>query len=248
MTLNDSTGSQSLVSESRSTHRILLIDEHWILREAVRHLVDGSDEFEIVGEAGGATEALRLIDSLQPAVVLTNVPLPDRTGVQFIGEFHSRLPQLEILVLTELHIPEHIAAAMQAGARGYVLKDCGREELFAAIREIAAGRQYLCKSLAASRPHVSVREDARPRRRREQRLANLTTTNITERQRQVLRSVALGYRNKEIAQLLGVSESAVRKHRERLCDVLQLHGTAALTRYALREGLVSELCDTGARE
>ena len=83
MTLNDSTGSQSLVSDSRSTHRILLIDEHWILREAVRHLVDGSDEFEIVGEAGGATEALQLIDSLQPDIVLTNAPLPDRTLVNF---------------------------------------------------------------------------------------------------------------------------------------------------------------------
>jgi len=246
MTLDDSTGPESLVSEGRGTHRILLIDEHWILREAVRSLVDASDEFEVVGEAGSATEALQLIASLRPDVLLTDASLPDRTGMQFIAEFHSCLPQLEILVLTALHIPEHIAAAMEAGARGYVLKNCSRAELFAAIREIAAGRQYLCKSLAVSRPHVGVREDARPRPRREQQRASLPATNITERQRQVLRSVALGYRNREIAQLLGVSESAIRKQRERLSEALGLRGTAALTLYALREGLVSELCDTGA--
>jgi DNA-binding NarL/FixJ family response regulator len=240
MTLNDSTGSDSVVIDARRMHRILLIDAHRILREAVRLLVDASDEFEVVGEAGGATEALQLIDSLQPDVVLTDLSLPDRAGTQFIAEFHSRLPQLEILVLTALQTREHVAAALKAGARGYILKNCGREELFAAIREIAAGRQHLCKSLEDSEPPARVRK--------ERKRAGMPTTNITERQRQVVRSVALGYRNKDIAQRLGVSESAIRKHRERLSDALELRGTAALTLYAVREGLVCEGTGTGAAE
>jgi DNA-binding NarL/FixJ family response regulator len=229
MTLNDSTGSESLISDGRRTHRIVLIDKHRLVREAVRFLIDASDEFEVVGEAGGATEALQLIDSLRPDVILTDFPLPDRTGMQFIAEFHSRCPQLEVLVLTALATREHVAAVIRAGARGCILKDCGREELFAAIREIAAGREYLCKLLA------SIREETRR--------AGMPATDITERQRQVVCSVALGYCNKDIAQLLGVSESAIRKHRERLGEVLGMRGAAALTRYALRAGLVAEVAD-----
>jgi DNA-binding NarL/FixJ family response regulator len=234
MTLNESSGCNLPAQDSRHIHRIMLIDSHTILREAVRLMVNEKETFDVVGEAGTATEALQLIDVLLPDVVLTDIPLPDRSGVQFISELRSRRPHLAILVLTALRTPDRAAAAMKAGALGYVLKDCGRPELLAAITEVAAGRKYLCKALGPPSRRTATRDLSRR--------ANTAASSLSERQRQVLRSVALGYGNKEIAQMLGVSAKAVQKHRGRLRTVLDLQGTAGLTTYAVREGLVSDVC------
>jgi DNA-binding NarL/FixJ family response regulator len=212
--------------------RVILIDKHRIVREAVRFMVDATDDFEVVGEAVDTTEALPQIDSLRPDVVVTDLPLQDRTGVQLIAEFQSRLPQLRVLVLTALPDREHAVVAMKMGVRGYLLTDCARSELLAAIRCVAAGGTYLCKSLADSQSRTCEREECGR--------ADMAVTDLTERQRLVLRSVALGYPNREIARMLGVSVKAIQKHRERLSNALELHGTAALTRYAIREGLLPE--------
>jgi DNA-binding NarL/FixJ family response regulator len=235
MTLNASSGCSSPAQDGQPIHRILLIDSLTILREAVRVMVHANENFAVVGEAGTAAEALPLIDLLRPDVVLTDIPLPDRSGVQFISELQSRHPHLAILVLTALRTPDRVAAALKAGALGYVLKDCGRPELLAAISEVAAGRKYLCKALELSR-----RNAARDLPRR----GSTAASGLSERQRQVLRSVALGYGNKEIAQMLGVSAKAVQKHRGRIRNVLDVQSTAGLTMYAVREGLVSDACAT----
>ena len=234
MSLNALTSSEFPATAAGRIQRIILVDRHRLVREAVRFMVDATAEFKVIGEAADATEALPLIDSLQPDVVLTDFPLPDRAGVQFIAEFRSRLPGLQVLVLTALPGRENAVVAMKMGACGYVLKSCNSPELLAAMRSAAAGRPYLCKSLTEpkSQPWES-----------EGRGRGIATTNLTERQRLVLRSVALGHSNREIARLLGVSIQAIQKHRERLCDALELHGTAALTRYALQTGLVSERTD-----
>jgi DNA-binding NarL/FixJ family response regulator len=234
MTLNDLPGCNSPAQEGRHIHRILLIDSHTILREGVRLMVHEHENFDVVGEAGTATEALEVIDRLQPDVVLTDIPLPDRSGVQFISELQSRRPQVAILVLTALRTPDRVAAALKAGALGYVLKDCGCPELLAAIGEVAVGRKYLCKSLKVPSRRTAARD--LPTR------VSTAASSLSERQRQVLRSVALGYGNKEIAQMLGVSAKAVQKHRGRLRNVLDLQSTAGLTMYAVREGLVSDVC------
>jgi DNA-binding NarL/FixJ family response regulator len=235
MSLNALTSSDLPATTAGRVPRIILVDRHRLVREAVRFMVDATAEFEVIGEAADAAEALPLIDSLQPDVVLTDFPLPDRVGVQFIAEFRSRLPGLQVLVLTALPGRENAVVAMKLGARGYLLKNCNSPELLAAIRSVAAGRPYLCKSLADPKSH-SWESEERGR-------GGIAATNLTERQRLVLRSVALGHSNRDIARILGVSIQAIQKHRERLCDALDLHGTAALTRYALQTGLLPERTD-----
>jgi len=216
-------------AEEQRAFRVVLVDGHCIFRQALRILLGAEKDFAVVGEAGRAGEALELIGSLQADMVLTDLHLPDGSGLQFIEQLRARFPKLVILVLTAQRARGAAAAARRAGALGYVLKDQGRAELSSALREVAAGRWYCCDVPAAS-AGARVEEGS----------SSTQATYLTERQRQVLRSVALGHSTREIAQMLGVSMKAVHKQRERLRIALQLSSTAALTRFAVREGLVQE--------
>jgi two-component system, NarL family, invasion response regulator UvrY len=187
-------------------------------------------EFTVVGEAGQGAEALELIAGVRPDVVVTDLQLTDGYALPLIEEIHARFPKVAILVLTALRARDAAATSRKAGALGYVLKDCRRRELLTALREVAAGRRY--RSLAPAAPVV--------RRQVAEASSSARAAYLSERQRQVLRSVARGYRTREIAQMLGVSIKAVHKHRERLRITLQLDSTAALTRFAVREGLAEE--------
>jgi two-component system response regulator NreC len=207
----------------------LLVDSQTLFREAVRSLMDAHPEFEIVGEAASAGEALDRAEALQPDIVVTDIQLPDRSGVRIVAELLAHHSRMRILVLTELRDTERAAAASKAGALGYILKECGRTELLTAIGHVAAGRKYLCKALEVPRRRTRVGAQSGH--------ANVTTA-LTDRQRQVLRSVAMGYGNKEIAHMLGVSSKAVQKHRSRIREALDVRSTAGLTAYAVREGLI----------
>lgn len=229
MTLDDSVATEPAEQANRNC-RVLLINEHRIFREAVRVVVDVSDGFEVVGEAASATEALQLINTVQPDVVATELPLPDRGSVKFIEEILARRPHAAILVLSEISDVQHAIATMRAGARGYVRSDAGCAELLNALRQVAAGRRYPCESFAASRRRASGK----------QQIGSGSLVDLTDRQLEVLRLVALGYRNKDIAHRFGVSVKAVQHHRARLSELLDLQGTAALTSYAVRTGLVTE--------
>jgi DNA-binding NarL/FixJ family response regulator len=232
MTPNDST-TYELAAESAGdsrTWRVLLVDEHRLLREVVRVIVDASDGFEVVGEAVNAAQALERIETLQPDLVITDLALPDSNGVKFIRAFLALRPQAAILVLTAVQDEERASVALKMGARGYILKNSGRVELLTALREVAAGRRYLGKSLSASPRRVRVGRGSSPD----------AVQNLTDRQLELLRSVASGCRNKDIALRLGVSVKAVQHQRERLSNLLNLRGAAALTLYAARTGLLSE--------
>ena len=233
MTLNQATECELSAQESRTT-RVLLIDAHRLFREAVRLVINALEGFEVVGEAANAGDAMALVESLQPDVVVTDLPLPDRSGARFIGEFQLRCPAATVLVLSASGHEERVAIAMKAGAQGYLVKDSGRDELLVALREVAAGRRYLSKACSTTR-----------RRVREAAGSDTAALNLTERQREVLRSVAMGYRNQDIAERLGVSVKAVQKHRARLSNLLDLRGTAALTLFAVRTGLIPEALSAG---
>jgi two-component system NarL family response regulator len=232
MTPNDSTAYEPLPQSTGDcrTWRVLLVDEHRLFREAVRVIVEATNAFEVVGEAVNATQALERIATLQPDLVITDLALPDGQGVKCIKAFVAAQPQAAVLVLTAVEDEERASTAMKLGARAYILKNAGRVELLTALREVAAGRRYLCKSLSTPLRRVRMARGS----------AQDTPQDLTERQLELLRSVASGCRNKDIALRLGVSVKAVQHQRERLSNLLNLRGAAALTLYAARTGLLSE--------
>ena len=231
MTLNGAPGAGDGGSEPRP-YRIILVDPQRLFRQALRALLDAQAGFSVVGETGSAAEALELAGALKPDVVVTELYLADgsqageNSGSALIGTLHSRLPEVAILVLTSARARDVAAAVRKAGARGYLLKEHGREELLRALREVTAGRWYRSITPEAC-PRTAARDD---------RYLNNRAAYLTQRQRQVLRSVALGYRTREIAQMLGVSVRAVHRLRERLRLALRLNSTAELTRFAVRAG------------
>ena len=217
--------SATVATPATPTRRIVLVDGQRLFRHALHVLLAAEDGFAVVGEAGQRSEALELVGSLQPDVVITDLHLADGSGVQLIDEIRARFPRIAILVLTAVRAHDAAAAARKAGALGYLLKECGRGELRSALRAIVVGRRY-----RSGTPTITTR-----RRADSSGLGN-RAAYLTERQRLILRSVALGHPTRQIAQMLGVSVRAVHKQRERLRNTLQLDGTAALTRFAVREG------------
>jgi DNA-binding NarL/FixJ family response regulator len=215
-----------------SGSRILLVDGQQIFRHALRMLFVDDAAFVVVGECGTAHAALELASTLQPDVVITDLQLPGSNAVEFIEQLHARHRRAAILVLTTLRARERVAAARRAGALGYLLKECGRAELLNAVRAVAAGRHYRSRALSARTP--------RARSGAGSAHLGAPAAALTERQRAVLRSLALGYRTREIAQMLGVSVRAIYRQRESLRNTLQLTSTAALTRFAVYEGIAED--------
>ena len=211
-------------------NRILLVDNQQLFREGLRSLLARESEFVVVGDAREGNEALELIAVQQPDVVITELHLGAGSSVQHLEEIHERFPQVAILVLTEFRARDVAARVRSAGALGYLLKEQSLSELLAALREVSSGRYFRPDSRTPASRFAVSEEGARA----------IGVADLTERQRQLLRWLALGYRAREIAQLWGVSVKAVYRQRERLRDALQLDSTAALTRFAAREGFAVE--------
>ena len=208
--------------------RVVLVDGQRLFREGLRVLLASASEdgFCVVGEAAHSSEVLGLVDAAQPDAVITELHLPDGSALPLIEAIHARFPNVVILVLTAVRARDAAIAVRRAGALGYLLKECGRSELLSALRSVVAGHSY------RSRP-----PSARTRMRDESSGASNRLADLTERQRLVLRAVARGQPARQIAASLGVSVRAVHRQRERLRNTLQLDSTAALARFALREGL-----------
>jgi len=217
--------------------RIVLVEDHVILRDGLRALLELESDLTVVGSVGDGAAALCVVRDLKPNLVIADVSLPDRSGIALLGELLALQPGLRLLVLTAHGTEEYIRAALNAGAHGYVLKDSGRADLIRAVRAVVAGRQYLCSSVAAKvvSGFVSGLEPKRPIPAEEL---------VTGRERQVLTRIALGQSNKLIARDLGLSVKTVEKHRANLMRKLTLHNAAAVTLFALRHGFI----EAGAAE
>jgi two-component system response regulator NreC len=211
--------------------RILLVEDHVILREGLCALLEIEPDLKVVGDACEVEGALAAAERLQPQLVITDLALSGRSGISFISELRTRCIDARILVLTAHNTEEYIRAALNAGAHGYVLKDSGRADLLQAIRVVVSGGQYLCASVSARIVSGFVNG-------REAKQAVSPETLVTSRERQVLTRIALGHSNKIIARELGLSVKTVEKHRSNLMRKLTLHNAAAVTLFALRHGFI----------
>jgi len=210
--------------------RLVIIDDHALVRAGLRLLLKRDPETRIEAEGGNAHEAVRLTGLHRPRVLLLDLVLPDRDGVEAIPDIRRASPQTRILVLSMLDEQAYLRAAFAAGAQGYLLKDAADVQLLTAVREVAAGRQYVHPSLGA---RLVGDEDNRT-----------VGDPLSPRERQVLRLVALGYMNREIANMLGISDRTTEAHRTNVARKLTCSSRAELVQHALRRGLLAAAGDT----
>ena len=211
------------------TIRVLLADDHRLVRAAIRTLLEKISGVEIVGEAGDGGEAMRLVEKHQPDVLLTDIEMPGLNGLEVTQRVAETFPKVRVIVLSMYSDEEHLYLALRAGAAGYLLKSAAREELQLALRAVAQGDTYLSAPLSrplvmehAPCPNIGVN----PLRR------------LSSRQTQVLQLIAQGKTTKRIALDLNISAKTVETHRMQLMDRLEIHDVPGLVRIALKGGLV----------
>lgn len=213
-------------------YRIVLAEDHTILREGLRAIFAGQEDLEVVGEATDGREAVQKAEALDADLVLLDLSMPRTNGLEALEGIKRAAKRTRVLVLTVHKTEEYVLAALQAGADGYVLKDASSAELLAAVRAVLRGERYLSSQVAGRVAGGGPGgRGAAP--------ARSPFDDLTGRERAVLKLVAEGYRNREIGDYLFISEKTVEKHRASLMRKLNLRSAQALTAYALDKGLVS---------
>jgi DNA-binding NarL/FixJ family response regulator len=211
--------------------RIVLADDHVLLRQGLRKILSENPRLEVVGEAGDGFELLGLIRSQAPDLVLLDISMPHLRGIEAIREIRALRPGLRILILTMHRESEYLFQAISAGADGYLLKDDAQRDLFSAIESVSQGKIYISRFLAeeSNRDWAQIRRGATQATPRDP---------LTSREREVLKLIAEGRSSREIGQLLYISHRTVERHRANIMDKLNVSRTADLIRYALAKGYI----------
>jgi DNA-binding NarL/FixJ family response regulator len=212
--------------------RVLLADDHAVVRGGLKALIDSHPDMEVVGEAGDGRTACDKTLELRPDVVVMDVSMPGITGVQATRELHQRWPDVRVLALTVHEERSYLREVMEAGASGYVLKRSAAEDLVHAVRVVARGDLYLDPSVAAA----VLGKLARPRPQEDS-----LSTELSERETEVLQLIAQGYSNKEIAARLVISVKTVETYKARSMEKLGLTGRADIVRFALHKGWLRDV-------
>ena len=209
--------------------RVVIADDHAILREGVKALLNLADDIEVVGEASDGREAIRCVQSLEPDVILMDIAMPDLGGLEATVEIRKQNPRTRILVLSQYEDREYIRRFLKAGVSGYVLKKSAGSDLTAAIRAVHRGGLVLDPDVA--REAMAERESGGPHEAD-------PNDALPDREKQVLKMVAEGRSNKEVADLLGISVKTAMSHREHIMEKLDLHSRTELIRFAIRQGII----------
>jgi DNA-binding NarL/FixJ family response regulator len=210
--------------------KIVLVDDHVVVRQGLKALLGAESDFEVVGEAGNGYDAVELAMKTTPDVVVMDLALPQLNGLDATRQILRRVPATKILVLTSYGDDECVQQMMHAGASGFLIKQTAANELIPAIREVRRGNAFFSPAIAR-RLRDKSRELFSGSGRKNSR-------ELTGRETEVLKLVAQGFSNRETAEHLGISIKTVEKHRQCIMDKLNLHEAAALTRYAISRGLV----------
>jgi len=221
-----------LTNPVKPKQRIVIAEDYTILREGLRSLLSSHPEFEIVGEAEDGQEAIRSVEKLKPDLALMDLSMPRMNGMDAIKEIKKRSPETKVLVLTVHKTEDYIHAALQSGADGYILKDSTHAELGMAINHILEGKRYISPGISESliEGYLEGRKQAKP---------PTSWDTLTQREREILKLIAEGYKNKAIGEYLCISVKTVEKHRANLMKKLDLHNIQSLTALALEKGLVN---------
>jgi len=212
--------------------RVVIVEDHTLLRAGLRALLAQDPDIEIVGEADNGRDAIQMIGSLSPHLVLTDLSMPGMNGIEAIVDIKRRFPGVHVLVLTVHKTDEYIHESLRAGADGYILKDASHDELRIAIRSVLNGKTYLSPDISAKVINGYLGTDK----------ANTPSSpwdTLTHREREVLKLVAEGHPNKYIADYFCLSVKTVEKHRSNLMKKLDLHNASTLTAYAIEKGLIT---------
>ena len=213
--------------------RILLADDHTILRAGLRMMLNAQPDMEVIGEAPDGKQAINATVHLQPDIVLMDITMPDMGGIEATRQIKRIAPEVKVLVLTMHENDEYVFQALRAGASGYILKEAADTELITALHVLRSGQFYLSPSAQSvivgdylQRVHTGEEKDS--------------YNNLTEREKEILKLVAEGYTNNQIAERLVISPKTVDTHRTHVMDKLNLHSRAELVKYAMRRGLLED--------
>lgn len=214
--------------------RILIVEDRTIVREGLRLLVTSDERYSIAGEAEDGHAAIKAARELQPDLILMDLSMPRMNGMDAIREIKKVCPAIKILVLTVHDTDEFIIASLEAGADGYILKDANKSELMMAIKSVLEGKPFLSPGISERiiSGYLSKQQPPKPK---------TTLQSLTHREREILKLIAEGYKNKSIAELLCISANTVEKHRENILYKLGMHNASGLTAFAIENGLIMKV-------
>jgi len=211
--------------------KILLVDDHQILRDGIRSLVKGYDDMEVIGEAADGREALNMVEKLSPDIVIMDISMPDLNGIDATRMIINEAPDVKVIALSMHHDKQFVSEIFKAGASGYLIKDSAFDELEHAIRIVMSGQTYINPKIASLVVESLVNQSVTPNPK--------SFSLLTEREREVLQLIADGKSTKQIAVDLNVSSKTIESHRRQVMGKLNVRSVADLTKFAIREGLTT---------